>query len=177
MPARELCCESHGRDTRSRRLSESPSIASGVELLHYLASSWRERSSQGDQQVLKRRGRWMISREPARRIRDRVVRAVLDRTVAQKRDTAVGLGSRSMIGCSRSLRASARREAGFSASPRTRSSKSAIPDGAPSVGRDESVSAHEHVGRPTFTSYICQVPQDQDFRATSGAAHYRRVPS
>ena len=37
------------------------------------------------------------------------------------------------------------------------------------------MSTDEHVGRPTFTSYICQVPQNQDFRATSGAAHYRRV--
>jgi hypothetical protein len=46
----------------------------------------------------------------------------------------------------------------------------------PWQGRSNAGHTNENVGRPTFTSYICQVPQDQDFRATSGAARYLRVP-
>ena len=33
------------------------------------------------------------------------------------------------------------------------------------------MSTGEHVGRPTFASHICQVPQYQYFGAVSGAAH------
>ena len=53
---------------------------------------WRGRSSRGDEQVLKRRGRLDDSSELARRIGDRVVHAAIDRAVVQERDTAVGLG-------------------------------------------------------------------------------------
>ena len=148
---------------------------------------WRGRSRTGDQQALKRRGRLDDSGELARPDGDRVgtlLRSIVPCSLRNEIPPLTGgrsmrSGLRAALCMGEPTIIASRPEAGFigAGGVRDGTTERNSRTTCAHVREAESVSTDENVGRPTFTSYICQVPQDQGFRATSGAAHYRRVPS